>query len=153
MPEMDGWETIHLIKNVHRHNVMIGIISANAFDKNLENSSGISDKDFILKPVNLLELINWIGDRLSLEWVLSEQESAISISSSTDGYPLPSRDVLNQLLDMIDMGYIVGVRKLITELDQQDADYESFITDIRRMTDNFELESMKIFIEEKLTDV
>ena len=70
-----------------------------------------------------------------------------------DDYSLPSRDVLNQLLDMIDMGYIVGVRKLITELDQQDADYESFITDIRRMTDNFELESMKIFIEEKLTDV
>lgn len=153
MPEMDGWETIHLIRNVHRHDVLIGIISANAFDKNLENSSGVSDKDFILKPVNLLELINWIGDRLSLEWVLPEQIAEISASSNANDYPLPSREVLNQLLEMIDMGYVVGVRKLITKIAQQDTDYGPFITDIRRMTDNFELESMKIFIEERLTDV
>jgi hypothetical protein len=44
------------------------------------------------------------------------------------------------------------VRKLITELDMKDVDYQQFITDIRRMTDHFELESMKKFIEEKLTD-
>jgi CheY-like chemotaxis protein len=154
MPEMDGWETIHLIRNIHRHDVLIGIISANAFDKNLENSSGVSDKDFIFKPLNLLELINWIGDRLNLEWIKSEQEqeSEIVVSSSTDDYPLPSKDVLNELLEMIDMGYVVGVRKLITELDMKDVDYQQFITDIHRMTDNFELESMKTFIEEKLTD-
>jgi hypothetical protein len=101
-----------------------------------------------------LELINWIGDRLNLEWIKSEQEqeSEIVVSSSTDDYPLPSKDVLNELLEMIDMGYVVGVRKLITELDMKDVDYQQFITDIHRMTDNFELESMKTFIEEKLTD-
>tara|TARA_R110002049_G_scaffold18749_3_gene71286 strand:- start:875 stop:1969 length:1095 start_codon:yes stop_codon:yes gene_type:complete len=153
MPEMDGWETIHLIRNIHRHDVMIGIISANAFDKNLENSSGVSDKDFILKPLNLLELINWIGERLSLEWIESEPEPEIITTSGSYDYPLPSRNVLSQLLEMIDMGYVMGVRKLITELDEQETDYAQFITDIRRMTDNFELESMKIFIEEKLADV
>ena len=131
---------------------MIGIISANAFDKKLENSSGISDKDFILKPLNWLELINWIGDRLSLEWIEPEQVAEISVSSSTDDYPLPSKDILNQLIEMIDMGYVVGVRKLITELDEQDVDYEQFIINIRRMADNFELESMKIFIEEKISN-
>jgi CheY-like chemotaxis protein len=157
MPEMDGWETIHLIRNIHRFEVLIGIISANAFDKNLENSSGVSDKDFILKPLNLLELINWIGERLNLEWIEPEPspEPAAPIvpaSSLVHSHFLPSRDVLEQLLEMIDMGYVVGVRKLITELDQQDTNYEQFISDIRRMSDNFELESMKIFIERQLAN-
>jgi len=161
MPEMDGWETIHLIRNIHRSNVLIGIISANAFDRNLENSSGISDKDFIIKPVNLLELINWIGERLNLEWIEAEPQAKAPEPKKLSAlenqhYQVPPRDVLNQLLDMIDMGYVVGVRKLISELEEQETDYQLFINDIRRMSDHFELESMKQFIEDKLkalTDV
>ena len=73
MPEMDGWETCHLIRNVHQSDVHICIISANAFDRNLENSSGILPSDFVLKPVNLMELINWIGERLHLEWIQADE--------------------------------------------------------------------------------
>lgn len=149
MPEMDGRETINLIRNIHRSEVIIGIVSANAFDINLENSSGVSDKDFILKPVNLLDLINWIGERLNLEWI----EPEIPISSLSHDYALPPNKVLNQFLDMIDMGYVIGLRKLIAELDEQDANYEHFIRDIRRLSDNFELDSMKIFLKKKLSDV
>jgi signal transduction histidine kinase/CheY-like chemotaxis protein/purine-cytosine permease-like protein len=156
MPEMDGWETIHLIRNIHRSEVMIGIISANAFDKNLENTSGISDKDFILKPLNLLELINWIGERLSLEWIAPQSALApiaeVVVSSNDQVYLLPPKEALNQLLEMIDMGYLVGVRKLITELDEQDPHYQQFINDITKLSDNFELERMKMFIENKLAD-
>ena len=153
MPEMDGWETINLIRNVHHSDVQIGIISANAFDKNLENSSGISDKDFILKPVNLLELINWIGERLNLEWIKLEPETLLENSSSLEmAYEIPNESVLNDLLELIDMGYVVGIRKLLDELEVHETNYKQFISDIRRMAENFELESMKLFIEGKLTN-
>ncbi|PCJ31174.1 MAG: hybrid sensor histidine kinase/response regulator [Gammaproteobacteria bacterium] len=149
MPEMDGWETIHLIRNVHRSEVKIGIISANAFDKNSENSSGILDRDFIVKPLNILELINWIGDRLNLEWLEPKTVADAEVLPRNGDYSVPSNTVLNELLEMIDMGYIVGVRKLLTKLEQHDSDYPQFIADVRRMADNFELESMKLFIEDK----
>jgi len=151
MPEMDGWETCHLIRNVHKSDVKIGIISANAFDKNLENSSGITDKDFILKPVNLFELINWIGERLNLQWIESKEE--LVSETSVVEYSLPPVEVLNNLLEMINMGYLVGVRKLITEIDEQGLACGQFVSEIRQMSEKFQLGTMKTFIEEKLANV
>jgi CheY-like chemotaxis protein len=55
MPEMDGWQASHVIRNVHQSQVPICIVSANAFDRNLENTSGITADDFLVKPVNLLD--------------------------------------------------------------------------------------------------
>lgn len=150
MPEMDGWETCHLIRNVHRAKVKIGIISANAFDKNLENTSGITDKDFILKPVNLFELINWIGDRLNLQWI--EHQQPAELLTDQNAYTLPSKAQLKELLEMIEMGYLVGVRKLIRDMDEQGVACKQFIDEISKLAGSFQLGPMKIFVEEKLAD-
>lgn len=148
MPEMDGWETIHLIRNIHQSDVQIGIISANAFDRNLENNSAISPQDFILKPVNLLELINWIGERLNLKWI-----EAPKISSSVrvqKPYNMPPKATLEQLLEMLNMGYVQGVRKLINEIEKQDIGCDSFIKELRELADTFQLEKLKKFLQERL---
>lgn len=149
MPEMDGWETIHLLRNVHRSEVIIGIISANAFDTNLENTSGITEKDFILKPVNILDLINWIGERLDLEWIEKDENNprTLPIGLTND---IPPERVLTNLLEMIDMGYVEGVRKVIKDLEHKENNYADFLTEIQGMSESFELESMKLFIEGKL---
>ncbi len=151
MPGMDGWETCHLIRNVHKSKVQIGIISANAFDRNLENSSRITSEDFILKPVNLLELIDWIGERLDLEWI--ESDNVILEQAIDTVFVLPPKEILDQFLDVIEMGYMGGVRELINDLDSSDKPYEQFVSDMRKMSDKFQLESMKTYIEEKLTHV
>jgi CheY-like chemotaxis protein len=147
---MDGWETCHLIRNVHQSDVHICIISANAFDRNLENSSGILPSDFVLKPVNLMELINWIGERLNLEWIQAEDERS-EIKQITDSQqPLPEKQVLESLLEMLDLGYIMGLKEIIDELDSQGTVSKSFISEMRRMAESFQLENMKQFIKEKL---
>src|SRR5690606_18355686 len=38
MPDMDGWEASYVIRKVHQSQVPIGIVSANAFDRGLDNS-------------------------------------------------------------------------------------------------------------------
>lgn len=151
MPEMDGWEAIHLIRNIHQSDVQIGIISANAFDRSLENNSGISAQDFILKPVNLLELINWIGERLSIQWIERAEESAAPLI--TQAYQLPSKATLEQLLDSLSLGYIQGVRKQINELETQGLACARFIEDIRLLLNKFELEKLKHFLQDKLAHV
>jgi CheY-like chemotaxis protein len=149
MPEMDGWETINLLRNIHKSEVTIGIISANAFDTNLENISGITEKDFILKPLNLLELINWIGERLKIEWIEQEGNKPSPLQASSIEQ-LPPIGVLNSLLEMIDMGYMQGIRKIMSELGQQGDGYDGFIVEMQQMSEGFELEIMKKFIEGKL---
>lgn len=151
MPEMDGWETIHVIKNIHHSNVKIGVISANAFDKNLDNSLDISSKDFILKPVNIMELISWIGQKLKLEWV--QNNNVDEHLSSNEVYKTPSEEVLNSIMEMLEMGYIEGVKKLINELELEKVGYGLFISEMHGMLERFELSNMKDFIEEKIENV
>ncbi|MCX4189450.1 ATP-binding protein [Methylophaga sp. OBS3] len=151
MPEMDGWETIHLIRNVHKSKVKIGIISANAFDKNLENDSGIRDKDFILKPVNLFELISWLGERLELEWI--NKSDVVEAKAIDAPYQLPPKATLKELLEMINLGYLVGVRQLIKDIELQELACNRFISEVSDMAAKFQLSKMKKFIEEQLENV
>jgi CheY-like chemotaxis protein len=59
MPGIDGWETIRLIREQGLSEAPIAIVSANAFDKILDNDAGIEGRDFILKPVR----VGWSGSR------------------------------------------------------------------------------------------
>ena len=45
------------------------IVSANAFDKGLENDLGITPADFLVKPVRMAELLGWLQRRLALQWM------------------------------------------------------------------------------------
>ena len=147
---MDGWETCHLIRNVNQYDVNICISSANAFDRNLENSSGILPSDFVLKPVNLMELINWIGERLHLEWIQADEIVPETDDSIDSEQIIPETHVLESLLEMLDLGYIMGVREIIDELESQGMASQSFINEMRQMAESFQLENMKQFIKEKL---
>lgn len=149
MPEMDGWEAIHIIRNVHNSNVHIGIISANAYDRNLDNSSDITPEDFLVKPVNLLDLINWIGNHLSLEWIHDTKQNN-GISGSNAHVELPSVERLQSLLKLINLGYMAGLHNLIDEIAQQDEANAAFINKLRKLAESFDLDAMKQFVEIQL---
>src|SRR5207253_1258501 len=61
MPVMDGWEASRILRRERRCEAPILIVSANAYDKGLENPAGIAPEDFIVKPVNVGELLERIG--------------------------------------------------------------------------------------------
>jgi len=150
MPVMDGWEASYIIRKVHQSNTPIGIVSANAFDKGLENSAGIGPEDFILKPVHLAELLDWIESKLGLEW-LTEPELAIPLSHE----PLPSADLMlppaehvEELLKLIKVGYIRGISKKLDVISTLDDGYPLFVDVMRKFAQQFQLEAMKKFIEE-----
>ncbi len=149
MPEMNGWEAINIIRNVQKSTVPLGIISANAFDRNLENSSGITAQDFLVKPVNLLDMVNWIGDQLALEWIYKDPANEATIT-----YPktslLPATERLEYLMELTHLGYMAGIRNVINEIDEQKEADEVFINKLRRISESFDLEALKQFIEVQL---
>ena len=70
MPGIDGWETIRRLRAERlADGAPVAVVSANAFDKGLDNDAGIAPADFIVKPVRLAELLDWLGDRLALTWI------------------------------------------------------------------------------------
>ena len=68
MPGIDGWETLRRCARQRLSDAPVAIVSANAFDKGLDNDVGIAAADFIVKPVRLDELLDWLGARLALQW-------------------------------------------------------------------------------------
>ncbi|HYF19941.1 MAG TPA: ATP-binding protein, partial [Ramlibacter sp.] len=68
MPGIDGWETIRRMRAMENLQAKIAVVSANAFDKGLDNDAGIRAEDFILKPVRHSELLDWLERQLALCW-------------------------------------------------------------------------------------
>ena len=64
MPGIDGWETIRRLHTLGLASVPVAIVSANAFDKGLDNDVGLPPEDFILKPVRHSELLDWLERKL-----------------------------------------------------------------------------------------
>jgi len=68
MPGIDGWETLRRLHAAGHSAIHLAIVSANAFDKGLDNDVGIAPDDFIVKPVRHTELLGWLARRLDLRW-------------------------------------------------------------------------------------
>ena len=61
MPGIDGWETLRRMRALwQQKQPHIAIVSANAFDRGLNNDAGLGDEDFIVKPVRLASC--WTGE-------------------------------------------------------------------------------------------
>jgi signal transduction histidine kinase/purine-cytosine permease-like protein/ActR/RegA family two-component response regulator len=69
MPGIDGWETLRRLRTRGAGATPVVIVSANAFDKALDNDLGITPADFLVKPVRHADLLDWLQQRLDLQWV------------------------------------------------------------------------------------
>lgn len=155
MPVMDGWEASYVIRKMHESDVVIGIVSANAFDKGMENTADITAADFIVKPVNVQDMLRWLGERLNLEWITEDDMPELlagylpaQIDSPEKKVIAPPRLYLDELQRLINLGYIRGVNNKLEEIQAIDPHYENFVVIMKKMAQQFQLEVMKNFIEE-----
>ena len=150
MPMMDGWEASYVIRKVRQSDVPIGIVSANAFDKGLENTAGIGAEDFILKPVELSELLDWLGKQLNLEWITASENQLLPVEepNSTPVLVAPPKIYLDELLALMKIGYVRGISKKIDEIESLDVEYKVFAIAMRKFAQQFQLAAMKKFVEE-----
>ena len=139
MPGIDGWETIRRLRRDGLCRAHIAIISANAFDKNLDNDVGIAPRDFITKPVRVADLLDWIGATLGLQWVVTEARGARDPAAMN----LPAVEHLEALGELAGMGYLRGLLDKLNELDALDARYAEFVARLRPLARRFEFETIR----------
>ena len=139
MPVMDGWEAACILRQEHASTVPILIVSANAYDKALENPAGIVPDDFIVKPVNVAELLERIGVRLALDWTLP-----VVAVTPVPVLVYPPAGQLAALRAQITLGYVRGVKQ---ELDAIDPQYAVFTDALRKLAATFDLDAMTVFLD------
>ncbi|MGC1176159.1 response regulator, partial [Polaromonas sp.] len=166
MPGIDGWETIrrlralghtspaagppqggdtapggsalHEVKSVGAH---IAIVSANAFDKGLDNDEGILLEDFILKPVRHSELLDWLERRLSLVWLDAPPQSAAPVAAEGPRvYPAAAQ--LDALREVVSLGYYRGIMNTLDEIEEAQPQSAGFAAEMRALARQFQFEAM-----------
>jgi signal transduction histidine kinase/ActR/RegA family two-component response regulator len=151
MPGIDGWATVRAIRAQALSAAPIAIVSGNAFDKGLDNDVGISIEDFILKPVRVGELLDWLGSRLQLDWVGAEPV-ALTLpepSPAIDG-ALPGVDQLRALDELVSLGYFRGIVRKLDEIEARDPMQAAFVNNLRHMARHFQLDAMTRVIRQAL---
>jgi len=154
MPGLDGWATLRAVLDEGLSAAPAAIVSANAFDKSLDNDVGITPEDFIVKPVRVPELLDWLGRRLALQWIEVERAAAPAMPAANadsveggDG-ALPSLAALRSLEDQIHAGYIRGVHKALDQIAAAEPECEAFVQRLRGMARHFQLDAMAAMLEE-----
>lgn len=149
MPGMNGWETLRRIREQQLTDARIAIISANAFERGQDNEVGIPPEDFILKPILVEELLDWIGRALALEWVSAPRPRS---EPPPPAAPLryPPAHWLRQLDEGVNLGYMRGIRRTLDELASEAPHCEEFIRVASEHVRHFRLDALKAMLRHGL---
>jgi len=148
MPGIDGWETIRRLRELLKGSPLppplIAIVSANAFDRGLDNDVGIPSEDFILKPVRHADLLDWLERRLNLSWLDTPASAPAPPAPphDTGAAELPSRQQLAALRELVALGYYRGILNHLDEVQRLSPQCTAFVEDMRGLAKQFQFETM-----------
>ena len=146
MPGIDGWETIRRVRALRADGLMarphIAIVSANAFDKGLDNDCDIAGEDFILKPVRHSELLDWLERRLSLTWLESAPVAPPLAALPPVALVYPARPYLKGLSEVVGLGYYRGIMNKLDEIEGREPLCAPFVQEMRGLARQFQFEAM-----------
>ncbi len=155
MPGIDGWETLRRVRQMHLANVQCAIVSANAFDKALDNDVDIRPEDFIVKPVRHTELLDWLERRLGLQW-LYEGDALAQTTAPPPPYPAPATaaplsypdaTALAALAQAVALGYYRGILNTLDEIERSQPAHQAFVHTMRQMAHEFQFDAMGQILE------
>lgn len=142
MPGIDGWETIRRLRQLeHLRETRIAVVSANAFDKGLENDAGIRAEDFILKPVRHAELLDWLERQLGLRW-LQEPPAATQPEAPAAAWAWPRSELLQPLLQAVQLGYYRGILNQLDAIEAAQPQCRTFAEAMRELARQFQFEAI-----------
>ena len=152
MAGIDGWETLRRVRNAGHVGIHVAIVSANAFDKGIDNEVGIRPEDFILKPVRHTELIEWLERRLGLAWryeIPAPHTAPVAVIPAPR--VLPNALQLASLLEVVHLGFYRGILNKLAEIEKQQPATVCFVNEMRLLARQFRFETMASQLTQKET--
>lgn len=156
MPVMDGLEMIQQIRSDSQFQERAIIVSsASVFEIDRQKSLSAGANEFLPKPVQIDELLRMLEKYLKLEWLYEEESDSANLQdTSLSGEEIvsaailaPEKAELLTLYDLAMMGNLQGIEEACKKLEQKDANYAPFATELRQLASSFALEKIEEFIK------
>ncbi len=148
MPGFDGWETLRRIRGMPGLQPQVAIVSANAFDRGLENGLGLPPEDFIVKPVRHSELFDWLERKLGLVWLESVTPGAVATVAVAVVVP-PHAEVL-ALNALVRLGFYRGIVNRLDALEVSYPECVEFVNQHRALARQYQFETMALHLQKVL---
>ncbi|XHS76904.1 ATP-binding protein [Burkholderiaceae bacterium UC74_6] len=142
MPGIDGWETLRRMRPLAKPDCAMAIVSANAFERGQENDAGISPEDFFVKPLRHELLLDWLGERLQLQWRGAESSANEPTVLPPRPTLMPPAELLADLRGALELGYYRGVLAQLDLIEAADARHQPFCQFQRGLARQFQFEAM-----------
>lgn len=174
MPVMDGFEATRRLRYLPElKDIVLLAISASAFDNTkLDVLLGGSD-NFLIKPIEVKQLLDRLQLRLGLEWIykdrggkrkkkdepldsfqtacsLQSDEPFISTLTETSGFLPPSKDSIAALLSSAEIGDIEEILEEAARLENLDTKLVPFASHMRQLAKGFQLYKIQKLLQEYL---
>jgi CheY-like chemotaxis protein len=145
MPGIDGWETIRRLRRLSgMAPVRVAVVSANAFDKGLENDMGIEAADFITKPIRHSELLDWLEQRLRLQWT---EVPPLPVPVVAPVLQRPRGACLTELRERVALGYFRGIVQLLDEIEAQSPHTHAWVEQVRALAREYRFDAILPLLE------
>jgi len=151
MPGIDGWETLRRVRQ-HHGALPAAVVSANAFDRKLDNPVGLPPEDFIVKPVRLPELLDWLGRRLQLQWISVEKPAVPAARANDQMERLPPAPRLHALQRSLSLGHVRGIGQQLDAIEAADPAHAAFVARLRVLARQFRFDAMNDLLSKALND-
>jgi signal transduction histidine kinase/CheY-like chemotaxis protein len=139
MPNMDGWETARRLRQSLPERTAIVVLSANAIDPSrLADGERLHD-EYLMKPIDLRQLLKTIHVLLDIEWIYDSQEMAAPSSPVTSTLQLPPGDDIDELISLGEIGHVRRIQEKLNEIEHTAADYSGFVAPLRAFISAFDL--------------
>jgi signal transduction histidine kinase/CheY-like chemotaxis protein len=140
MPEMDGWETARRLRRLLPERTAIVVLSANAIDPSrLADGERLHD-EYLMKPIDLRQLLKTIHVLLNIEWIYDAQDKAAAPSlPAPPTLRLPPGDDIDELISLGEIGHVRRIQEKLNEIEHTAADYAGFVAPLRAFISTFDL--------------
>lgn len=129
----------------------LNIQHAFANDKFLDRQAAI-DADcngFLSKPLQIADLLDTLKLHLSLNWIYQGKQSQPINPSADQPMIIPPTNIINQLVQYVRIGDLLGLKQQLNELIITDPGYQPFALRIRALANEFRIGEIKTILNEQ----
>ncbi len=154
MPEMDGWELSTKLRKVLPERCALVMLSALAPDKSREVGPDRAHDDYLMKPLDLRQLLEKLHALLNIEWIYAEDEiaavpdTAVLLARS----PLPPRSDIDELIRLGHIGQLRGIQEKLDEIQRASPTFDSFVGQLTSLVEAVDLQRLVSALEALRSD-